>query len=67
MDSAAMQGALADALLRATDPDAHGLPCLSALQPQLAALQSCALAERARREHLVSIYCTPMEPTDVRC
>jgi len=42
-----------DAMLRVADPDAHGLPWLSPMQPQLAVLQNCAPAERARREHAV--------------
>ena len=39
------------------DPDAHGLRWLTPLRPQLAALQSCAPAERARREH--AVRCDP--------
>ena len=57
-----MQGALVDALLRVGDPAAHDLPFLSQWQLQLAALQGCAPAERARREHAVnmcSISATP--------
>jgi hypothetical protein len=48
-----VQGALVDAMLQVSDPDAHGLRWLAPLRPQLAALQSCAPAERARREHAV--------------
>ena len=44
-----------DAMMRVADPDAHGLPWLSALRPQLAVLQNCAPAERARCDHAVSL------------
>ena len=46
-----------DAMLRVADPDAQGLPWFSPLQPQLAGLQNCAPAERARREHAVRYSC----------
>ena len=51
--SATVQGALVEAMLRVSDPDAHGVRWLTPLQPQLTALQSCAPADRARREHAV--------------